>query len=127
MAAKKKLKVTPFELVMYILGALFVLWALTYIVLGLLCVTHTVSYDSGLMAANNSLKANGLGFLGQGLIILAVTVVVETIVLLVNAKQADREFEKEQRRAALRGVRKENTPNPEADEVKEEPEAVPAE
>lgn len=99
MAKKLNLKISVFELVSYIvLGALAV-WGIVYIVLGLVCAT-SLRYDSGLLIKDNQMKANGIGFLTQGVIILGVSVVAAVIVLLSCAKKSDKTFEKEQRRAA---------------------------
>lgn len=99
MAKKLKLKISLFELISYcVLGALAI-WGLVYIILGFVCST-ALRYDSGLLIRDNEMKANGLGFLSQGIIILAVSIVVAVIILLSCAKKSDRTFEKEQRRAA---------------------------
>ena len=92
---KRKLPVSVFELVAYITTGLMGLWALTYICLGIAC--EFISSKSALYKANKSFS---LSFLNQGLIILAVAVVAAVVVLLVNAKKSDRDFEKAQRRAA---------------------------
>ena len=96
----KKLPISIFELVVYILSGLMGLWGLTYIVLGVCC--EFISYKSGLAEADAYLKAGtaGMGFLYQGILVLAIAVVVATIFLLVNAKKSDRDYEKAQRRAA---------------------------
>ena len=93
--SKKNLPISKFELVSYIVSGLFGLWALTYISLGIAC--EFISSKSALYKAN---KAMSLSFMKQGFIVLAVAVVIALIVLLVNAKKSDRDFEKAQRRAA---------------------------
>ena len=103
---KKKLPISVFELVVYILAGLMALWGITYVVLGVVAANFA-SYKSSLYIVDAALKDNtsGLGFLGQGLIVLAVAVVVAAFVLLSNAKKSDREYEKEQRRSAARNMR----------------------
>ena len=101
----KKMKITVFELVTYILAGLMGLWGLTYITFGVIC--NFISSKTGLAKANAHLQetTNNMGFLEQGLLVLTIAVVVAVIVLLVFAKTSDREFEKEQRRAAARANR----------------------
>lgn len=100
--AAKKLPLSVFEIVAYSILGLLGLWGLTYIVLGLAC--SFLPYDNALVEFNkNSLN---LGFLVEGVIILSVAVVVAVVVLCINAKKTDREFEKVQRRAAARAARK---------------------
>ena len=93
---KKKLPISIFELVTYIICGLLGLWGLTYISLGIAVVF--ISTETDLAKANDSF--GDFGFLGQGIVILLVAVLVAVIVLLVNAKKSDRDFEKAQRRAA---------------------------
>ena len=100
---KKKLPLTIFEFVAYPITGLLGLWGLTYIILGV--IAGFLSSKTGLAKANAKLAEGGLGFLGQGLIIMLVAVVATVIVLLIFAKNSDREFEKEQRRAAARANR----------------------
>lgn len=99
MAKKLNLKISVFELISYIVLGALALWGIVYIVLGLVCAT-ALKYDSGLLIRDNEMKAHGIGFLTQGIIILAVAVVALTIVLLTCAKKSDKTFEKEQRKAA---------------------------
>ena len=101
----KKIR-TVVELVVYTLGGLMALWGLTYMCLGF--SVHFISYKSAVTAADTHLKetTNGMGFLEQGLLVLFIAVIVVTIFLLVFAKSADRQFEKEQRRAAARTNRR---------------------
>ena len=93
---KKKLPLSIFEIVAYSILALLALWGLVYIALGFSC--DFISVKSDLYKANANLGT--LGFLYQGLIILAVSAVVAVVVLLIHAKTSDREYEKNQRRAA---------------------------
>ena len=97
---KKKLKqLSIFEKIAYCLLLLLGLWGLIYTLLGFVC--EFLSVNSGLRYANNYIKnVFGTGFLTCGLIVLGVSVVAAVIVLLINAKKSDRDFEKAQRRAA---------------------------
>lgn len=110
---KNKLPLSIFEIVAYSVLLLLGLWGLVYIILGVSC--EFVSYKSDLYIANG--KLGTLGFLYQGIIILAVAVVAAVVVLLINAKQSDRDFEKAQRRAAR--LAKENVVDVEATKVEE--------
>lgn len=92
---KNKLPVSTFELVVYIVTGLLGLWSLVYISLGIAC--EFIEYKSALAKVNRSFS---IGFLSQGFIILGVAAFVALVVLLVNAKKSDRDFEKAQRRAA---------------------------
>lgn len=98
---KKKLPVSIFEIIAYSITGLLGLWGLVYIALGVACVF--VNYKDALVEANAKLN---LGFLIEGVIILAVATVVTVVVLLIHAKTTDREFEKVQRRAAARANRR---------------------
>ena len=102
---KKNRKVTIFELVMYPLCGAMALWGLTYITLGVIC--GFISSKTGLAEANAKLEntTNGMGFLEQGLLVLTIALVVAVIILLIFAKNSDREYEKDQRRAAARANR----------------------
>lgn len=97
---KKKLKqLSLFEIIAYSVLLLLGLWGLIYVILGFVC--EFLSINSGLRYANNYVRnVFGTSFLTCGLIVLAVSVVAAIIVLLVNAKKSDRDFEKSQRRAA---------------------------
>ena len=97
---KKKLPVSIVELVIYSLAGLLGIWGLVYIALGVSCVY--IDYKSALYEADLHLKetTGQLGFLLQGIIILASAVLVLVVTLLITAKKSDREFEKAQRRAA---------------------------
>ena len=92
---KKKLPLSIFEIVAYSLLLLLGLWALTYISLGIAC--QFIRYDTTVRVANDKLN---LGFLWEGIIILAVSAAAAVTVLLITAKKSDRDFEKAQRRAA---------------------------
>ena len=106
MAKKFNLPVSIFELVVYTLGGLLGIWGLVYISLGL--AVNFLRYDNKLVTTNASLIAgtNGMGFLQQGILILFCAVLVLVVFLLGFAKKADRQYEKEQRRAAARTNRR---------------------
>ena len=97
---KKKLKqLSIFEIIAYCILLFLGLWGLIYTLLGFIC--EFLSVHSGLRYADTYIKnVFGTGFLTCGLIVLGVSVVASVIVLLVNAKKSDRDFEKAQRRAA---------------------------
>ena len=93
---KKRLSLSIFEIVAYSVLGLLGIWGLVYIALGVSC--EFVSYKSSLYTTNQSFGA--LGFLYQGFIIAGVALVAAVIILLIHAKQSDRDYEKAQRRAA---------------------------
>ena len=97
--AKKQRKLSIFEIVWYSLTGGIGLWGLVFITLGV--VARNLTSDADLVKADSSYAATmKLGFLNSGLILLASGVLLAIIVLLINAKTADREVEKQQRRAA---------------------------
>lgn len=97
---KKKLPLTLFEIIAYSVLGLLGIWGLVYIALGVSC--EFVRYDSDLAVANSSLKSStaGMGFLAQGFLIAGIALVVAVVILLIHAKNSDRDYEKQQRRAA---------------------------
>ncbi len=100
----KKLPLSLFEIVWYSLMAGLGLWGLTYIVLGLVAAYAPIPDSENKLVEGNAaiVKAFKLGFFGWGLIILAIAAVCAVIALLLTSRKADREFEKSQRRAAIR-------------------------
>ena len=108
MAKKFNLPISIFELVVYTLAGLLGIWGLVYISLGL--AVNFLRYDNQLVKTNAALIAgtNGMGFLQQGILVLFIGVAVAVVFLLSYAKVADRQYEKEQRRAAARFNRKNN-------------------
>lgn len=110
MKKTKKLPISTFELVWYILTGAVAIWGLTYVVLGMVGMYAPVSNADNVLALADKdfAKVFGLGFFGWGLIIFAVGAVAASICLIVCSKTADRESEKAARRAArLSGVRQE--------------------
>lgn len=97
---KNKLKqLSLFEKIAYSILLLLGLWGFIYTVLGFVC--EFISVHNGLRVANDYVKSTfGTGFLTCGLIVMGVSALAAVVVLLVNAKKSDRDFEKAQRRAA---------------------------
>ena len=108
MAKKFNLPISIVELVVYTLAGLMAIWGLVYISLGV--SVNFLKYDNQLVKTNAALieGTNGMGFLQQGILVLFVGVAVAVVFLLSYAKVADRQYEKEQRRAAARFNRKNN-------------------
>ena len=106
--AKKKLPISIVEIIVYSLSGLMALWGLVYISLGL--AVNFLKYDNELVKTNAAILegTNGMGFLQQGILVLFIGVIVAVVFLLGFAKVADRQYEKEQRRAAARFNRKSN-------------------
>lgn len=92
-------KVSIFEIVWYSLTGALSLWGLTYIVLGIIS-RNSRSSDAIYKANQEIARLFKLSFLKWGMILFVLGVGLAIIVLLVNAKTADREVEKQQRRAA---------------------------
>ncbi|MBO4286492.1 MAG: hypothetical protein J5880_04080 [Bacilli bacterium] len=117
---------TLFEKICYPVCGALMLWGLTYTVLGLIGDNLQVaSSDNYLKQASDEIaKLFGLGFFGWGLIIFSIGAVIATVVLLVYARNTDRDYEKAQRRAA-RLARNRVTENNETQQavVPEEPKA----
>ena len=100
--SKKNKKLSVFEIVWYSICGAIGVWGLTYTVLGLIAENISLNpANNPLLIASKSIEnAFGLGFFGWGLILVSIATVAAVIVLLSNAKVADREYEKAQRRAA---------------------------
>ena len=137
MKKKLKLKLSIFEIVWYTLCFLIFAWGITYIVLGLIARFAPIpTADNEILKASDKYAETfKMGFFGYGLIHTAVAWLLALIVLLAYSKKSDREFEKEQRRAALRASARKSMGLDEdvvEAEVREEPaveaeEAAPAE
>ena len=98
---KSKLPISIFELVIYCLCLLLGLWGLVYISLGV--AVNFLPYDHAIVKYDASIASSStMGLLFQGLLILSCAVLPAVVVLLVFAKTADREYEKEQRRKQAR-------------------------
>ena len=106
--AKKKLPISIVEIIVYSLSGLMAFWGLVYISLGV--AVNFLKYDNELVKTNAAILegTNGMGFLQQGILVLFIGVIVAVVFLLGFAKVADRQYEKEQRRAAARFNRKSN-------------------
>lgn len=102
MPKNKKKELTLLEKISYPVLCALMLWGLTYTVLGLIADNLQVASSSNYLkqASNEIAKLFGLGFFGWGLIIFAIGAVLTTILLLVNARSTDRDYERAQRRAA---------------------------
>ena len=96
------------ELIVYGVSAAIALWGLTYIVLGLIgSYINVGAEDNALLNGSQALaKVFGLGFLGWGLILVAIGAVIAVVCLCINAKKTDKEAEKAARRAARLGEEK---------------------
>lgn len=102
--AKKKLQITIFEIVWYILCAVVCAWGLTYSVLGLVAKYA----DIGIFEKfDDKIKELfGLNLYFWGLIIMALAASASVLVLLIYGKKFDRVSEREQRRSARLGALK---------------------
>ena len=92
MANKAKRKVSIFEIVYYSIGGCFLLWGLTYLLLGF--IAEFLPSDAPLYSASKNLE-----LIKWGTIIASISAVAIVVVLLVYAKKSDLVFEKEQKRA----------------------------
>lgn len=100
--SSKKRKLNVKELVIYCVCGAFVLWGLTYTILGLVAkfMPVTPSHNPIYVADLSIRKAFGLGFFGWGLILTGVFALVAVFTLVYFAKDVDKEYEKSARRAA---------------------------
>ena len=97
--AKKERKVSIFEIIWYSVSGAIALWGLTFITLGV--IVRNLKSTSDLAKADAAFKAAmKLNYFTWGIVTLVVGLVLALIVLLITAKKADREVEKQQRRAA---------------------------
>ena len=95
----KKFKLSIFEIIAYSVLLLVGLWGLVYVGLGI--ANEFISTKTGVAKADATLVATfKIGFLWSGLIIIGAVALVAVVILLINAKKSDRDFEKAQRRAA---------------------------
>ena len=92
MANKAKRKVSVFEIVYYSIAGAFLLWGLTYLLLGF--IAEFLPSSAPLYSASKNLE-----LVKWGSIISIISAVAIVIVLLVYAKKSDLVFEKEQKRA----------------------------
>ena len=123
MSSKKKLKISVKELVLYCICGAFALWGLIYIILGLFARFLPLTSEAPLVVADNTIRnLFGLGYLGWGLILFCSFAVIAAIVMTVFAKDVDKEYEKNQRRAARLNRNKVviDAPVKEAEEAKTE-------
>ena len=105
--AKKKLSISIFEIVWYIICALVILWGITYVVLSL--INKYNKFDSLKEFAQDFKNLFGLSLYFWGLIIISIGVVAGVIVMIIYAKTFDRAADREQRRSArLNAIKKED-------------------
>ena len=125
----KKLPLHPAELVWYIVCGLVGLWGLTYIVLGLIAENLPITAEDNkfIEVTKDFTKHFGLDWLGWGLIILGIAAVGAAIVLLLLSNKADRDYEKNTRRAARLAQLEAEEEKEEAEEQKPEQQIVDAE
>lgn len=96
---KANRKVSIFEIVWYALTGAIAIWGLIFIILGV--IARNLRSTDALYKADAAYEAAmKIGFFNSGLILLPIGVVAAVIVVLLTAKTADREVEKQQRRAA---------------------------
>ena len=96
---KKKMKISVFELVSYIISGILGLWGLVETVVG--AVALNLGPNVPLKIFDDLYKKTfGLNMLYWGIILMSIGAVIAVIVLVACAKSADREYEKSQRRAA---------------------------
>lgn len=96
---KKHLKVAKFELASYIVGGILLLWGLGETVVG--AVALALPLKNALRIANDTFKSLfGLDMLYWGITLMVMGALICVLVLIFYAKNADRDFEKSQRRAA---------------------------
>ena len=105
--AKKKLPVSIFEIVWYIICALVIIWGLTYVILSLINKYNDLASLNKF--ANNFKSAFGLTLYFWGLIIMAIGAVAGVVVMIAFAKTYDKAADREQRRSArLSALKKED-------------------
>lgn len=115
MASKTKKQISKPELITYIGCGLFILWGLTYIVLGLLAAYLPIADASNpIKIADNTIrKLFGMGYFGWGLFLVGLFALIMAIVLIALARNTDKEYERQQRRAARLARIKEDNQAPE--------------
>ena len=104
--AKKKLPVSIFEIVWYIICALVIIWGLTYVALSLINKYNDLTNLDKFAVSFK--KTFGLSLYFWGLIIMAIGAVAGVAVMIVFAKTYDKAADREQRRSArLNALKKE--------------------
>lgn len=104
--AKKKLPVSIFEIVWYIICALVIIWGLTYVVLSLINKYNDLTNLNKFAVSFK--KTFGLSLYFWGLIIMAIGAIAGVAVMIVFAKTYDKAADREQRRSArLNALKKE--------------------
>lgn len=102
MAKTNKKAVNVFETVWYSICGALSLWGLVYIVLGLIANYADIPASKNpILSGSNAIKAAfGMDFLGWGVLLFALGVLLAIIVLLTVAGTVDKTTEKAARRAA---------------------------
>ena len=120
---KKKLPVSIFEIVWYIICALVIIWGLTYVVLSLINKYNDLTNLNKFAVSFK--KTFGLSLYFWGLIIMAIGAVAGVAVMIVFAKTYDKAADREQRRSArLNALKKEEkVVDEQQDEIVEQPKA----
>lgn len=114
---KKKSKVAIFELASYIVSAVLGLWGVAEMVMG--AVALSLPLNNQFRAANDTFKSLfGLDMLYWGIILLVIGATIAVLTLIFYARTSDRDFEKNQRRAAR--LAKDNVKETTVDAVVEE-------
>lgn len=96
-SSKRKLSIV--EIVLYSLAGALGLWGFVYVILGI-AAKYTRSNSEFYKFVINYKDTFKLDVLYWGMILMGIAAVLASIVLLINAKKSDREFEKQSRRAA---------------------------
>ncbi len=96
-SSKRKLSIV--EIVLYSLSGALGLWGFVYVILGI-AAKYTRSDTEFYKFVINYKDTFKLDVLYWGMILMGIAAVFASIVLLINAKKSDREFEKQSRRAA---------------------------
>ena len=105
--AKKKLPISLFEIVWYIICALVIIWGLTYVVLSLINKYNDLTNLDKFAVSFK--KTFGLSLYFWGLIIMAIGAVSGVVVMIIFAKTYDKAMDREQRRSArLNALKKED-------------------
>ena len=98
MANKKKLPVSIFELVWYIVCALVIIWGLVYVILS--AIDKYNDLDGLHKFAGDFKTTFGLSLYFWGLIIIGIGIVAGVTVMIIYAKTFDKAADREQRRSA---------------------------
>ena len=100
MTKAKKNKII--EIIIYCVFGGLAIWGLVYIVLGLLAANLPIPDSSNALRSGDAYIKSlfGLGFFGWGLILFGVFAALTAFSFIYFAKDVDKDYEKNQRRAA---------------------------